>query len=435
MAVRPFAPLTARTARSALAIVALVALLGFSAQSAQAQATSNATAEEPTGIFLNPEEITALATAFNDQPLTGGQVPPRISRFITPDVFMFLQFDSPDPAQATELRYVGIGVKSVFCAETQPDRSFTHFHRYEADEYKNGHGGDPGAQGYWLTWVAVNSFEARDGRKITPGVDYEFSPTPPPTCGANVPTPDFTPAGADALTPEETQQLMGLFNDSFLTGGQAQPRAGKWVNENVFIFLQGDMAPAEATSVRYLGIGVKGVFCAETQPSTDFPHYHRVHAAEYREGHAGPPGEQNGYWLLWVATQSFETRDGRQVNPGVDREFSPTPPPTCGAETPATPVTQSVQPTALAVRATEWRFVPSTLTVRTDQDTEIDVTNGGTQLHTFTIPELHVDTGPLQPGETEDLRFTAPAKPGSYDFICTFPGHEEAGMIGTLAVE
>src|SRR5439155_1595656 len=83
----------------------------------------------------------------------------------------------------------------------------------------------------------------------------------------------FAPAGAHALTPDETRQLMALFDDNFLTGGQAQPRAGKWVNENVFVFLQGDKAPAEATTVRYVGIGVKGVFCQETQPTTDFPHY------------------------------------------------------------------------------------------------------------------------------------------------------------------
>lgn len=386
----------------------------------------------PTGVYLSPEEIAAFAAFFADQPLTGGQVAPRIAKFVSPDVFVFLQFDNPDVTQATALRYVGIGIRGVFCAESQPDRSFTHFHRYEADEYKNGHGGDPGAQGYWLSWVAVDSFEARDGRKVAPGIDYEFSPTPPPSCGATVPTPDFAPAAAHTLTPEETRQLLALFGDNFLTGGQAQPRAAKWVNEHVFVFLQGDKAPAEATTVRYVGIGVEGVFCQDTQPSTDFTHYHRVHAAAYREGHGGDPGESDGYWLLWVATQSFQTQDGRQVNPGVDREFSPTPPPACDGTAPATPATHAAH--RFAVQATEWRFVPSTLTVPAGQDVEIEVTNEGTQLHTFTIPGLRVDTGPMPPGATKDLRFTAPAGPAPYDFICTFAGHEEAGMIGHLAV-
>jgi uncharacterized cupredoxin-like copper-binding protein len=417
----------------ALALVAfLVAAAAPATVAAQATPTAAAT-PAPTGVYLSPEEIAAFAAVFTDQPLTGGQVAPRIARFVTPDVFVFLQFDNPDVTQATALRYVGIGVKGVFRAETQPDRSFTHFHRYEADEYKNDHGGDPGAQGYWLTWVAVDSFEARDGRKVTPGIDYDFSPTPPPSCGANIPTPDFSPADAHTLTPEETRQLMALFDDNFLTVGQVQPRAAKWVNENVFIFLQGDKAPAEATTVRYVGIGVKGVFCQETQPTTDFTHYHRVHAAAYREGHAGPPGESDGYWLLWVATQSFQTQDGRQVTPGVDRQFSPTPPPTCGGAVPATPTTASAQ--QLTVQATEWRFNPSELAVRTGQSVVIVVTNAGTQLHTFTIPALHADTGPPQPGETKEVRFTAPADRQTDAFLCTFPGHEGAGMVGHLMVE
>ena len=29
----------------------------------------------------------------------------------------------------------------------------------------------------------------------------------------------------------------------------------------------------------------------------------------------------------------------------------------------------------------------------------------------------------VQPGESETLSFTAPKQPGSYDFVCTFPGH------------
>jgi azurin len=38
-------------------------------------------------------------------------------------------------------------------------------------------------------------------------------------------------------------------------------------------------------------------------------------------------------------------------------------------------------------------------------------------------------------GETVEVTFTAPAKPGKYDYICTFPGHFAAGMKGTLTVK
>lgn len=36
-------------------------------------------------------------------------------------------------------------------------------------------------------------------------------------------------------------------------------------------------------------------------------------------------------------------------------------------------------------------------------------------------------------GETVETTLTAPG-PGSYPFVCTFPGHAVAGMIGTLVV-
>jgi plastocyanin len=418
-----------RLLRTSVVLIAL-ALAGLVSGDVAAQSTPEAATPtpEPVGVFFDPEEIAAFLAVFDDEPLTGGQVAPRFSKFVNDDVFLFLQFDSVDAP--TELRYVGIGVKGVFCAEDQPDRSFTHFHRYDAPEYAEGHGGDPGAQGYWLTWASAATFENRDGRLVEPGIDYEFSPTPPPSCGDTVPEPDFAPADAHALSPEEVEELRALFSDAILTGGQQPPRVSKWVNENDFIFLQFD-SPQEPTAVRYIGVGTIGVFCAETQPSTDFTHYHRVHAAQYGEGHGGEPGEEDGYWLLWIAADTFEARDGRQISPGVDREFSPTPPPTCGA----TPEAESTSGEGtLAVAATEWRFEPSHLEVSAHRSVRIEVTNSGTELHTFTIPKLKIDTGPLEPGQSASLSFTAPTERGAYDFICTFAGHEEAGMIGALVV-
>jgi azurin len=38
------------------------------------------------------------------------------------------------------------------------------------------------------------------------------------------------------------------------------------------------------------------------------------------------------------------------------------------------------------------------------------------------------------PGESVQVTFTAPAKPGRYPFICTFAGHYQGGMKGTLVV-
>ncbi len=38
-------------------------------------------------------------------------------------------------------------------------------------------------------------------------------------------------------------------------------------------------------------------------------------------------------------------------------------------------------------------------------------------------------------GETVEVTFVAPKKAGSYDFVCSFPGHFLAGMRGTLVVK
>lgn len=38
-------------------------------------------------------------------------------------------------------------------------------------------------------------------------------------------------------------------------------------------------------------------------------------------------------------------------------------------------------------------------------------------------------------GETVEVTFKVPATPGSYPYLCTFPGHFAAGMRGTLVVK
>lgn len=39
------------------------------------------------------------------------------------------------------------------------------------------------------------------------------------------------------------------------------------------------------------------------------------------------------------------------------------------------------------------------------------------------------------PGETVEVTFKVPAKPGTYNYLCSFPGHFVAGMKGTLVVK
>ena len=43
--------------------------------------------------------------------------------------------------------------------------------------------------------------------------------------------------------------------------------------------------------------------------------------------------------------------------------------------------------------------------------------------------------GVLGPNETGEVTFTAPATPGNYPFLCSFPGHFLTGMKGMLVVK
>ena len=57
----------------------------------------------------------------------------------------------------------------------------------------------------------------------------------------------------------------------------------------------------------------------------------------------------------------------------------------------------------------------------------------------FIPPEMKDDviaaTGLAGAGETVEVTFKAPAKAGSYNFLCSFPGHYAMGMRGKLVVK
>lgn len=50
-------------------------------------------------------------------------------------------------------------------------------------------------------------------------------------------------------------------------------------------------------------------------------------------------------------------------------------------------------------------------------------------------PKVLAMTTIVGPGETAEVTFKVPAAPGSYAFLCSFPGHFVAGMKGMLVVK
>ena len=49
--------------------------------------------------------------------------------------------------------------------------------------------------------------------------------------------------------------------------------------------------------------------------------------------------------------------------------------------------------------------------------------------------KIVANTGLAGGGETVEVTFKAPAKPGTYAYLCTFPGHFAVGMKGDLVVK
>lgn len=88
----------------------------------------------------------------------------------------------------------------------------------------------------------------------------------------------------------------------------------------------------------------------------------------------------------------------------------------------------------ITVTGTEFVFFPSAITVKEGQKVKINFQNQGAMVHNLVIEELGIATKTVGSGETDAIEFTAPAT-GTYKFFCSLPGHQPAGMEGSLNVE
>ncbi len=88
----------------------------------------------------------------------------------------------------------------------------------------------------------------------------------------------------------------------------------------------------------------------------------------------------------------------------------------------------------VTVTGTEFKFDPATITASPGQTINLTFKNAGTVRHTFVIKEANVNVG-ADAGQTATATFKAPSTAGTYTYFCDVPGHEEAGMKGTLTVK
>jgi len=90
------------------------------------------------------------------------------------------------------------------------------------------------------------------------------------------------------------------------------------------------------------------------------------------------------------------------------------------------------QPVEVRLVTTEWKFEPSTLELPVGRPVTLILENKGKIEHDVQIPGMGIHAH-APAGQTVRQTFT-PEETGTYDFICSLPGHLEAGMKGKMVV-
>jgi FtsP/CotA-like multicopper oxidase with cupredoxin domain len=86
----------------------------------------------------------------------------------------------------------------------------------------------------------------------------------------------------------------------------------------------------------------------------------------------------------------------------------------------------------IEVTMSDFSFSPASITIPTG-GASIKLTNKGAATHNFQVADLGIKSPDVLAGETYALEVGAQSA-GSYKVICPQPGHEGAGMVGTLIV-
>lgn len=89
--------------------------------------------------------------------------------------------------------------------------------------------------------------------------------------------------------------------------------------------------------------------------------------------------------------------------------------------------------TDLTVTADEFSFAPSDLVATRGEALNLILVNDGAITHDLSIPQLGVRI--VAAAGQSSSGGLVPETVGSYDVVCTFPGHAASGMTGTLVVQ
>ncbi|MEA2530528.1 MAG: hypothetical protein QOG89_2172 [Thermomicrobiales bacterium] len=137
---------------------------------------------------------------------------------------------------------------------------------------------------------------------------------------------------------------------------------------------------------------------------------------------------------LWKLVAADQVPQGAEIAPTGEG----TPPATTGEGIGSpvaggTPAGESEGQTQVTIEMVDIAFSPAEITIPANTDVTVRLPNNGAAIHNFNVDELNIHSGDVQPGQSRDVVINAP--PGDYRFYCSVPGHEEAGMVGTLHVQ
>jgi uncharacterized cupredoxin-like copper-binding protein len=118
-----------------------------------------------------------------------------------------------------------------------------------------------------------------------------------------------------------------------------------------------------------------------------------------------------------------------------------TTPPAAATSTTATTATSTTAPASSDVQEVqlttkEWEIIPGNVTVNAGKVRFI-VTNAGTMSHNLTIllnGDVIGATPTFSPGDSPKI-IEVDLQPGTYDMICSLPGHAARGQQGTITVK
>ncbi len=88
---------------------------------------------------------------------------------------------------------------------------------------------------------------------------------------------------------------------------------------------------------------------------------------------------------------------------------------------------------ALRVTLSEFKFAPDRWEVPAGTPVKLELKNGGTVEHDFVVEKANVKVS-APAGRTVEKTVGA-LTAGTYQVLCSIPGHKESGMVGTLTVK